>query len=88
MARAVKPMMAFMGVRMSWDMLDRKVLLALLARLAWAKASSSMVFFSISRRVSSSTFRKPSTTPRLLCQSPTRTAFTWKKRISFPHMVR
>ena len=34
MARAVKPTMAFMGVRMSWDMLERKTLLALLARLA------------------------------------------------------
>ena len=63
LARAVKPMMAFMGVRISWDMLERNTLLALLARLAWARASSRSIFFSISLRVSSSTLRKPSTTP-------------------------
>ena len=33
-AMAVMPMMAFMGVRMSWDIRERKSVLALLARLA------------------------------------------------------
>ena len=36
-ARAVKPTMAFMGVRMSWDMLERKALLAAFALLAWVE---------------------------------------------------
>ena len=37
--RAVKPMMAFMGVRISWDILARKWLLASLALLAASRAS-------------------------------------------------
>ena len=40
-ASVVKPMMAFMGVRMSWDILERKVLLARLAVSAAATASES-----------------------------------------------
>ena len=38
---AAKPSTAFMGVRISWDILERNTLLALLARLAWKRASSS-----------------------------------------------
>ena len=60
-ARVVKPTMAFMGVRMSWDMFERKALLAALALLAWVSASSSRAFFFISSRVCTSTLRRPST---------------------------
>ena len=73
----VKPMMAFMGVRMSWDILDRKALFASLARLAWDSASRSRVFCSSSTRVASSTLRTPSTMPRLPFQAPARTALSW-----------
>ena len=38
-ASVVKPIMAFMGVRMSWDMLERK---SVLARLAAFAASSAL----------------------------------------------
>ncbi len=77
-ARLVNPMMAFMGVRKSWDMLDKKVLLALLARLAWARASSKRVFLSRALRVSSSMLRSPITTLCVLSQSPVREAFNWQ----------
>ena len=40
-AREVNPMMAFMGVRISWDMLFRNVVLAELALSARSKAASS-----------------------------------------------
>ena len=40
----VIPTMAFMGVRMSWDILERKLLLALLAASAAFRASSSASF--------------------------------------------
>ncbi len=53
--------MAFMGVRMSWDMFERKALLAALALLAWVSASSNRAFFFISSRVCTSTLRRPST---------------------------
>ncbi len=38
-AMVVKPIIAFIGVRISWDMLDRKVVLALLAYWACKRAS-------------------------------------------------
>ena len=60
-ARAVKPTMAFMGVRMSWDIFDKKALLAALALLARSRASSSSARRFISSRVCISTLRKPST---------------------------
>ena len=40
-SRVVKPRMAFMGVRISWDMLERKVVLELLAICAAFNASDS-----------------------------------------------
>ena len=76
-SRVVKPMMAFMGVRMSWDILDRNALLASLARLAWDRASRRRVFCSSSTRVASSTSRTPSTMPRRPSQVPARTALIW-----------
>ena len=47
-ASVVKPMMAFIGVRMSWDILERKVLLARLAFSAAATASESAWFACLS----------------------------------------
>ena len=49
-AMFVKPMMAFMGVRMSWDMLFRKVLLAELADSASRRSRFSSLFVSCSSR--------------------------------------
>ena len=77
-ARLVKPTMAFIGVRMSCDILERKTLLALLARLACWRASCNRFFFSSSLRVSSSTLRIPSTMPWSFSQVLVRTAFSWK----------
>ena len=48
--RVVMPMMAFMGVRISWLMLERKSVLALLARSADCNASAAA---SCARRISS-----------------------------------
>ena len=47
-AMVVMPIMAFIGVRMSWDMLERKRLLASLARSAFSSASR-RAWFSRSR---------------------------------------
>ena len=47
-ASVAKPMMAFMGVRISWDILERKVLLARLAFSAAATASESAWFACLS----------------------------------------
>ena len=74
-ASVVKPMIAFIGVRISCDILERNVLFARFARFACKRASSSVFFFSISLRVSSSMLRNPTTTPRLVFHSPARTAF-------------
>ena len=63
-ASVVKPMIAFIGVRMSCDMFERNTLFALFARFAWISASSRMVFFSISLRISSSMLWKPRTIPQ------------------------
>ena len=77
-ASAVNPTMAFMGVRISWDILDRNVLLALFARFACKRASSSRFFCSISLRISSSTLWNPRTTPWFFSHDPARTTFNWK----------
>ena len=78
MARFVNPTMAFIGVRMSWDIFDKNTLFALLALLAWERAASSSVFCSISLRISASTLRNPRTIPRLPSSAPALTAFIWK----------
>ena len=76
--------MAFMGVRMSWDMFERKALLAALALLAASRASSKRARRFISSRVCTSTLRKPSTMSRLSFQSPVRTAVAWQYSTSSP----
>ncbi len=60
-ARSVKPMMAFIGVRMSWLMLKRKYDFALLAASASSRALSSMSCFSSSSCMRASTSRKAMT---------------------------
>lgn len=57
-AREVKPMMAFMGVRMSWDMLLRNWVFARLACSAAVSAVESTSFFLRSVCTTSSTFLK------------------------------
>ena len=49
---AVSPMMAFMGVRISWLILDRKVLLAWLATWAALRASCKSSFWRFSSLIS------------------------------------
>ena len=50
--RSVMPTMAFMGVRMSWDMLERNSLLALLADTSSALSRSSLALFSSAMAIS------------------------------------
>ena len=61
-ARLFRPMMAFMGVRISWLMLDRKAVLALLACSAAASASASARFLASASRISASMTVKPTPT--------------------------
>ena len=76
-ARVVKPMMAFMGVRMSWLMLERKVLLAMLARSAWARAVSSWERCWSSRSMVSVTTRLARTTWEPPASPATRVKLNW-----------
>ncbi len=80
-ARFVNPTIAFIGVRISCDILERNTLFALLALFAWCKASSRRLFCSISLRVSSSTLQNPRTMPLFSAQSPALTTFIWKYSI-------
>ena len=59
MARAVKPVMAFSGVRMSWDTLLRKVVFAWLDWFAAWSAFAKVSFFSFSSEIMASIFWKP-----------------------------
>ena len=59
MAMLFKPMMAFMGVRISWLMLDRNVVLALLASSAMVSASARASFLAIDSRTSASISVRP-----------------------------
>ena len=52
-------MMAFIGVRISWLMLERKAVLALLASSASVSASASASFFAMDSRISASISVKP-----------------------------
>ena len=58
--------MAFIGVRMSWDMLLKNVFRASPASFACWSASSSMAVRARSRRTSSSTVRQPN----MICVTP------------------
>ena len=51
-ARLPSPMIAFIGVRISWLMFDRKAVLALLAPSAEIRASLSALFMSRVSRIS------------------------------------
>ena len=52
-------MMAFIGVRISWLMLDRNEVFALFASSAEASASESASLFAMASRISASTLEMP-----------------------------
>ncbi|MNC53126.1 hypothetical protein D3C75_1025130 [compost metagenome] len=60
-ARALKPMMAFMGVRISWLMLARKSLLAWASKAAWR--DSSLSFWLRRHRVAATSEKQSSAPP-------------------------
>ena len=75
-ARAVKPVMAFIGVRMSWEMLNRNEDLISLARFSRSSSASISIFSESScwtRAMRSVTLRKPRTTLFKRSSSRTRT---------------
>ena len=59
MARAFSPMIAFIGVRISWLMLERNEVLALLASSAELKATARASLLAIASRISALTLVIP-----------------------------
>ena len=76
-ARVTKPVIAFIGVRMSWLMFDKKRDFALFAFSAEARASSRSFFWCISCFVSASTFIKPKRTSLYSSGFPMRTILSF-----------
>ena len=58
-ARLLRPMMAFMGVRISWLMFERKAVFALLASSAASSASLRAWFLAMESRISASMMVSP-----------------------------